>query len=144
MKRKLLGRGLLILAVVLSAIALAYPPKDKINLGLDLQGGMHLVLQVHTIDAVRATVDNDVDRLTRLAKDKNLEGVTAHRVGDSGFEVTGADASRDQVVKMVEDSLRDYQPRKGAPGLIYDMNAAAISANEKLAVSQAAPTIRTR
>ncbi len=145
MKRKLLGRGLLILAVVLAAIALAYPPKDKINLGLDLQGGMHLVLQVHTIDAVRATVDNDVDRLTRLAKDKNLEGLAAHRVGDSGFEITGfADTNRDQVVKMVEDSFRDYAPRKGAPGLVYDMNAAAVTANEKLAVSQAATTIRNR
>ncbi len=145
MKRKLLGRGLLILAVVLSAIALAYPPKDKINLGLDLQGGMHLVLQVHTIDAVRATVDNDVDRLTRLAKDKSLEGVAAHRVGDSGFEVTGAsEANRDQVVKMVEDSFRDYQARKGAPGLVFDMSAAAVNANEKLAVSQAATTIRNR
>src|SRR5436305_12837187 len=99
MKRKLLGRGLLILAVVLSAIALAYPPKNKINLGLDLQGGMHLVLQVHTVDALRATVDNDVDRLTRLAADKGFAGVAAHRVGDTGFEATGAsEANRDPVV----------------------------------------------
>src|SRR6476620_1416659 len=115
MKRKLLGRGLLILAVVLGAIALAYPPKQKINLGLDLQGGMHLVLQVHTVDALRATVDNDVDRLTRLAQDKSLAGLSAHRVGDTAFEVAGfTDANRDQVVKLVEDSFREYSRRKGA------------------------------
>ncbi|MEA2693998.1 MAG: SecD/SecF fusion protein [Acidobacteriota bacterium] len=145
MKRKLLGRGLLILAVVLSAIALAYPPKNKINLGLDLQGGMHLVLQVHTVDALRATVDNDVDRLTRLASDKGFAGVAAHRVGDTGFEVTGAtEANRDQVVKLVEDSFRDYQTRKGAPGLAYEMSTTAVHANEKLAVSQAKTTIDNR
>jgi preprotein translocase subunit SecD len=145
MKRKLLGRGLLILAVVLGAIALAYPPKQKINLGLDLQGGMHLVLQVHTVDALRATVDNDVDRLTRLAQDKSLAGLSAHRVGDTAFEVTGfTDANRDQVVKLVEDSFREYSRRKGAPGLVFDMSAKAIADNERLAVTQAKTTIDNR
>src|SRR5215831_18111978 len=103
MKRKLLGRGILILAVVLAAVALAYPPKDKISLGLDLQGGMHLVLQVHTKDALRSTVDNDIERLPRLAQDKNLTGINARRIGDSAFEVTGVtEANRDQVTKLVE------------------------------------------
>src|SRR5437763_387742 len=84
MKRKLLGRGILILTVVLAAIALAYPPKDKINLGLDLQGGMHLVLQVHTQEALRATVDNDIDRLPRLAKNTALLEFRLTRVPKSG------------------------------------------------------------
>ena len=145
MKRKLLGRGILILAVVLAAIALAYPPKDKINLGLDLQGGMHLVLQVHTKDALRSTVDNDIDRLPRLAQDKSLPGIAAHRIGDTAFEVTGAtDANRDQVTKLIEDSYKDYQRRKGAPGLVYEMGPAAVSRNERLAVTQAKTTIENR
>ena len=32
---------------------------------------------------------------------------------------------------MVEDSFRDYAPRKGAPGLVYDMNAAAVTAEQQ-------------
>ena len=36
----------LILAVVLGSVLLAYPLKEKISLGLDLQGGMHLLLEV--------------------------------------------------------------------------------------------------
>src|SRR5882724_16568 len=145
MKRKLLGRGILILTVVLAAIDLAYPPKDKINLALDLQGGMHLVLQVHTQEALRATVDNDIDRLPRLAQDKSLPGITARRLGDTAFEVAGAtDANRDQVTKLIEDSYKDYQRRKGAPGLVYEMGPAAVSRNERLAVTQAKTTIDNR
>jgi protein-export membrane protein SecD/preprotein translocase SecF subunit len=145
MKRKLLGRGLIILASILIAIALAYPPSEKIALGLDLQGGMHLVLQVHTVDAVRATVDNEVDRLIRLTKDKGPEGISAHRVGDSGMEVTGfTDANRDQVVKVLDDSFKDFQARKGTPGLVYEMTPRAIAENKKLAVTQAVTTIRNR
>jgi preprotein translocase subunit SecD len=35
---------------------------DRIHLGLDLSGGTHLVLQVHTAEAVAATSDNDMVR----------------------------------------------------------------------------------
>jgi len=38
----------LILFAILGSAYLAYPLKDKIALGLDLQGGMHLVLEVQT------------------------------------------------------------------------------------------------
>ena len=40
--------------------------QKKIMLGLDLQGGMHLVLQVHTEDALRAETDGDMARLAPL------------------------------------------------------------------------------
>jgi protein-export membrane protein SecD len=46
--RKNRGRIIFILAVVGIAIVYAYPPREKINLGLDLRGGMHLVLKVDT------------------------------------------------------------------------------------------------
>ena len=68
MNRNLLWRGMLILAVAVVCVALAYPPKKKINLGLDLQGGMHLVLQVHTEDALRAETDSDMARLIDPAR----------------------------------------------------------------------------
>ena len=38
----------LIVVVIGFSIWMLYPPKDKINLGLDLKGGMHLILQVKT------------------------------------------------------------------------------------------------
>ena len=47
MYRNLKWRILIILVTILGAVALAYPLKEKISLGLDLQGGMHLVLEVN-------------------------------------------------------------------------------------------------
>src|SRR3954453_7064067 len=88
MNRNLLWRGILILAVAIGAVALAYPLNKKINRGLDLQGGMHLVLQVHTEDALRADTDADMARLIDLGKDKGAPGLTGHRVGDTSFAVT--------------------------------------------------------
>ena len=35
---------------------------DRIHLGLDLRGGTHIVLQVHTAEAVAANSDNDLVR----------------------------------------------------------------------------------
>ncbi|MBU4487570.1 MAG: protein translocase subunit SecD, partial [Candidatus Omnitrophica bacterium] len=48
MTKKLQWRILVALGVVLFALAGMLPLKEKINLGLDLQGGMHLVLKVDT------------------------------------------------------------------------------------------------
>src|SRR5215813_3788750 len=145
MNRNLLGRGLLILAVFVVAVVLAYPPKEKINLGLDLQGGMHLALQVHTEDAVRAEVDSDIDRLLATAKDKGWTGVSARRIGDASFEVTGtSEANRDAVTKYLADSFRTYSTVRGASGLVYKMDDKTIAENERLAVHQAVETVRNR
>ena len=40
-----------------------YPPGQKINLGLDLKGGVHLVLRVQTDDALKLETDTTVERL---------------------------------------------------------------------------------
>jgi preprotein translocase subunit SecD len=145
MNRKLLGRGLVILASVVVAVILAYPPKEKINLGLDLQGGMHLVLQVHTEDAVRAEVDSDIDRLLATAKDKGWTGLAAHRIGDASFQIDGAtDANRDAVTQYVATNFRTYSRPRGAGGLVYAMDDKSVKENERLAVRQAVETIRNR
>src|SRR6202035_8149 len=137
MSRKLLPRGLIILASIVVAVVLAYPPKDKISLGLDLRGGMHLVLQVHTQDAVRAEVESDMDRLLRQAQDAGIAGLTGRRANDTSFEVLGTtEANRDTVSGLVTKYLPDYTPAKGAAGLVFAMKPAAVAANEKLAVTQ--------
>ena len=46
--KRLKWKMLLVVGVVGLAVWMAFPLEEKINLGLDLQGGMHLVLQVDT------------------------------------------------------------------------------------------------
>ena len=41
---------------VLSALAI-YPPAERIRLGLDLEGGVHMVLRVQTDDALQLETD---------------------------------------------------------------------------------------
>ena len=70
MNRNLVWRGVLILVIVVASIFSVYPPKEKINLGLDLRGGMHLVLQVKSEDALRAETDGDMERLVQQAAEE--------------------------------------------------------------------------
>ncbi len=50
--------------------------KRNINLGLDLKGGMHLVLEVHVAEAVVSATDRDV---ARLEDDLQKAGITVRR-----------------------------------------------------------------
>src|SRR2546428_10007652 len=53
----------------------------RIKLGLDLQGGTHLILQVQVQEAVSLETDQAVDRLTTQLRDKNIPSA-AIRKGD--------------------------------------------------------------
>ncbi len=59
----LLWKFILIGAVIAVAVLAGYPPEDKINLGLDLQGGLHILLKVDTSSAVKNEIDNRVNYL---------------------------------------------------------------------------------
>lgn len=76
MKRKIYLRLIFCLLVIIAAVFLVYPPKDNIKLGLDLRGGVHLVLEV------------DIDYLPEGAKtqeaiDRALE-IIRNRVDEFG------------------------------------------------------------
>ena len=73
MYKNLKWRILLIIALVLGAVALAYPLKEKIALGLDLQGGMHLVLEVKVKKAVEASLERLADDIKRDIGEEDLE-----------------------------------------------------------------------
>jgi len=62
----------------LSPTALKQSLTDRIRLGLDLQGGTHLVLAVHVADAIVDATDRDVER---LQEDLTKAGVTGETVG---------------------------------------------------------------
>ena len=71
--RRLRWRIGLILAVILISAWGVWPLDQKIRLGLDLRGGMHLVLQVHMEDAIRAHRDNEINSIRAWLRDKNWE-----------------------------------------------------------------------
>jgi len=145
MNRNLLWRGILILAVAVGAVALAYPLNKKINLGLDLQGGMHLVLQVHTEDALRAETDSDMSRLLNQAKDAKMTGLQGRRVNDTSFEITGIGPdSRDALTTLAEKYLSGWSWQSAEGRVAFTMKTENINSIRALAVTQAKQTIDNR
>ena len=78
MAKNLRWKVLLIVGVVALAVFAFYPPDQKVRLGLDLKGGVHLVLRVQTDDALKLETQTTADRLAEQLKTANLPvgGVT--------------------------------------------------------------------
>ena len=55
-----------------SGKALLAAISNRIHLGLDLQGGAHLILQVQVLEAVNAETDNSVQEIQQDLKKANL------------------------------------------------------------------------
>src|SRR5690348_5049520 len=66
----------------------------QIKLGLDLQGGTHLVLQVQVQEAIAQETDTTVDRLTTLLRSKNIHYDEVRRIDDTHILARNIDASQ--------------------------------------------------
>jgi len=60
---------------------------QQIQLGLDLQGGTHLILQVQVQEAIAQETDQTVDRLTTQMRAKNIRYDEVRRVDDTHIVV---------------------------------------------------------
>ncbi len=146
MDRSLISRLIVILVVVGMAALWAYPPKEKIKLGLDLRGGMHMVLQVETDDAIRAETDNAIDGIQRDLEEADITDAVVERTGDSSFDITGVPADRDN---FVEDEVLDryyvgWGMRRLGDRLQFELTSQEAKNIRELAVNQARETIRNR
>ena len=76
------------IVVVVAAVSLwyVYPPRQRINLGLDLQGGIHLVLGVD-VDKAIENVSERTAADVRSALEKKGIGAQVTRRGATGIQV---------------------------------------------------------
>ncbi len=63
MNKNLRWKVITTFAVLALAVFFFYPPQQKVKLGLDLKGGVHLVLKVQTDDAVKLETEVTAERL---------------------------------------------------------------------------------
>jgi preprotein translocase subunit SecD len=96
---------------LIACLVAIWPPygKDgqpgKIHLGLDLRGGIHLVLQVMTDDALNATIDDAVQTVRDQATRKGIAFGSAQRVDTTSFSLEGVEPAR---VKDASAILHDF------------------------------------
>ncbi len=125
-------------------------PHNNINLGLDLQGGMHLVLEVDTQKALENTVERYIQEMRDILRSERIRRVVVDRIDSAKIEIVIHDQDRiDEVKEIIDDEYPDLRMlSSGATGDDYrmvlnltDKDAAHI---QKLSVDQALETIRNR
>ncbi|MBZ5702418.1 MAG: protein translocase subunit SecD [Acidobacteriia bacterium] len=88
----------------------------QIKLGLDLQGGTHLILQVQVQEAISQETDQTVDRLTAQLRSKNIRYDEIRRVDDTHILVRNVASDNTK-------EFRDYVSEQLAS--VWDMSYAA-------------------
>ena len=117
--------------------------KKAIKLGLDLRGGIHLVLQVNTADAVKAERDDATETLQREAKGAGIGPVEFPT--DSSFTV--AVTPQTDLAKL-EDTVKRFLPdwaySTGGGKWTFTLKDPSRRLIEDNATAQAVETIRNR
>ncbi len=145
MSRAMVWKGLLILTVVGLFAWSAYPLDEELNLGLDLQGGIHLVLQVQSEDAVRSETTKDMDGLVQELRKDGMAAAAGSQTSSTTFEVTGAPADRQaEIDEIATDYLVGWDWQRRGESLLFTMTSQNVSEIRNLAVKQALETIRNR
>ncbi|MDX1632469.1 MAG: protein translocase subunit SecD [Thermoanaerobaculia bacterium] len=145
MNRSLLWKGLLIVAVVAVMGLSAWPPEEEIRLGLDLQGGMHLVLRVEVEDALRSDRDKVMDRVVQEARDEGVTGLQAEATGTTSFLVRGVPPEAESILaEITDDFFPEWDFQIEGEIARFHLKGQEEERMRDMAVRQALQTIRNR
>lgn len=147
MKRNVQWKLLAVVAVTAASAAAIYPPADRIRLGLDLEGGVHMVLRVQTDDALRVESETAAEQ---LGEQLELQGITVASVAavePTVIRVEGAPGDRDAEFRRIADDQlsASYNREAGAGGAYtFTMRPPVESTLRDESVRQALQTIERR
>ncbi len=141
MQKNLRWKFLFIVAIMVVSLYMFASPEwgtgarwfSRINLGLDLKGGMHLVLQVVTADALNQELDQDAQRIANDLKDKKITFDAAKRGNGLEVDITGVDSAQ---TKDAYDYLNQLYNRK------YTIHSKTTGSKTDYALSMMASIIR--
>jgi preprotein translocase subunit SecD len=125
-------------------------PQEKIHLGLDLQGGMHLILEVDATKAVESHLERVVEEFKNDLRKSKIRYLELRRHGTEAIDLT---LIREEDKKTFEDLVRvnypDYETESGpykeeGVSLRLALDPKAKVQIMQLAADQALETIRNR
>lgn len=145
MRNNMLWKILSVVAILGWCVYELYPPKEKIKLGLDLKGGMQLVIRVQTDDALKIHADQEMLRLDDKLKGEavTVKSIQAGGVGE--IVIDGVDPKDESTaVKVLKEYFPSwsYSTKPGTMTLKIKPELAASLREE--AIKQAIETIRNR
>ena len=156
-------RALLFAAIIVAAIVYLLPtfvkvppwweqylPSDKISLGLDLQGGMHLVIEVESDKALENNLERYASDLEEYLYNEKIPFDSIKRISGTAIEAKIAEAdAKEKVRQMLQKSfpmLKEQKLEETKDGLTFTLEVDALEARQmkKTATEQALETIRNR
>ncbi|OQW97363.1 MAG: protein-export membrane protein SecD [Desulfobacteraceae bacterium A6] len=148
---------ILSVAVIIAAIIYVLPtikpgvwPHKKINLGLDLQGGMHLVLEVETEKAVESTIERISNDLKGILRSGHISFTGIERTEKTKISVVlQGQENIDGFEKILDKQFRELRilsrtKENDLLKIIMDLPEKETDTIKKLAAAQALETIRNR
>lgn len=163
MTQSLQWRIALVAAVLAACVFLLYPsvgpvpefwskylPNSPVRLGLDLQGGLHLVLEVQSEAAVETQVDQAMAEASSIMKDEKIRYNDVIRTSSASFSVFLKDAEQGSLFdEKVIDKLQGFKKVSSAPAekgfeIQLQLDPKVVEATKQRAVRQAVDTIRNR
>lgn len=146
MGKNLRTKLLVIAGVVALAVFAFYPPDQKIRLGLDLKGGVHLVLRVQTDEALQLLTESTADQLREQLRTLGVNGTTIAATGPASFTVRGVPAEQDAAFRTALATIELSYDRSGsaAEGYTFQMKPNITVDNRESTVNQAVQTIERR
>jgi preprotein translocase subunit SecD len=131
----------------LPAWAKAVLPNKGITLGLDLQGGIHMVMEVDEDRAVEIAVERSVTSLHDLLVDKKIPVESVKRTALAQITIQFQNGElKEQIQKLLEDYPTFAEQNTGgtAGSLIWELRDTEIARIKDSTINQALETIRNR
>ena len=162
--KKVGGRLLLLVVVVVMSVIFFIPtyqpffqglpdwlkkvmPSKGITLGLDLQGGIHLVMEVDEDRAVEIAVDRSVASLQDVLVEKKIPVESVTRTGPAQVTIQFQNTElKAQIQKAIDDypTFSEKESAGSADRLVWELREAEAKRIKDSAINQALETIRNR
>lgn len=127
-----------------------YLPDNPVRLGLDLQGGLHLILEVEADKAVEAVVDQMASEAAAIMKEEKIRYSDIRRAEASTIEIVLKDPDQAALFdQKVLDKLHNFKKISSAPvdkgfEIKLQIDPKSQESIKQKAVRQAVDTIRNR
>jgi preprotein translocase subunit SecD len=144
MKSNLQWKVLLVIALTAIAVYGIYPPKDKIRLGLDLKGGIHLVAKVKVDEAMAGYTDRYIEVLRKSLQEKQIPFQTIQRKKSTTFIVNGLTPDKQENLKKIIENAGEWDVTFSGGEALVSLRQGVINSKQEQAVDLAIRIIRER